>query len=65
MIELIIENNIDLIYDNLVSIVSLLAAVSMYFASGNDLKNKFMEQILTILEIVRIEALKPEPKVTV
>jgi len=64
VVELIIENDVSLIFDNLVDVVSLLAAVSMYFASGNDLKNKFMEQILRILEIVRIEALKPEPRVT-
>ena len=64
IVELIIQHDVGLIFDNLVAIVSLLAAVSMYFASGNDLKNKFMEQILRILEITRKEALKPEPKVT-
>ena len=39
--------------DNLVDIISLYSAVTMYFEGNYDLKSKVFEQLIRILELVR------------
>jgi hypothetical protein len=39
--------------DNLVEIISLYAAATMYFEWNQDLKNKMFELIIRILELLR------------
>ena len=55
IINLVVEFDTKLIFDNLVELVSLLAAVCVYFVGSYDLKNQFIEQILRILELARKE----------
>lgn len=38
VLELIIENDITIIYENFVDTISLIASVSMYFIANSDLK---------------------------
>jgi len=55
---LIIEFDKQLIFEHVVDIVSLMASISMYFIGSYELKGKFIEQILRIVELVRVEYLR-------
>lgn len=55
---LIIEYDKQLIFEHVVDLVSLLASVSMYFVGSYELKGKFIEQLLRIVELVRSEYLR-------
>ena len=61
ILTLVFENDVSIIFANLVDIVSLYTAVSIYFAGDNDLKNKVFEQIIRILELVRKSYLNKNP----
>lgn len=53
ILTLVFQHDVSIIFANLVDIVSLYAAVSIYFSGDNDLKNKVFEQIIRILELAR------------
>lgn len=62
---LIIEYDKQLIFEHVVDLVSLLASVSMYFVGSYELKGKFIEQLLRIVELVRSEYLRQRDAKTV
>jgi len=55
VITLVVQYDTKLIFDHLVELISVLAAVCLYFVGNYELKNQFFEQILKILEITRKE----------
>lgn len=53
ILSLVFEYDVSIIMDNLVEIISLYSAVTMYFEGNYDLKSKVFEQLVRILELVR------------
>lgn len=58
LINLIVEHDKQLVFEHAVDVVSLLSTICMYFIGSYDLKAKFIEQLLKIIELVRVEYLK-------
>lgn len=63
VLELIIENDISIIYEHFVDTISLISAVSMYFTGCSDLKTKFVELLLRIICLAQKSCQNKEGKV--
>jgi hypothetical protein len=64
VLELIIENDVTIIYENFVDTISLIASVSMYFIANSDLKTQFIQLIIRILNLAQKSWNKNEKKIT-